>query len=82
VVDRGRRRDTFAVLAGGTTTSARAANPSRLAQDVEHVAVLIHGAPQELLPTIDRHEQLVEMPGVAESTTPLPETGTYARPNV
>ena len=38
--------------------------PSRLDKDVQHVAVLIHGSPQVLFPAIDRHEQLVEVPGV------------------
>ena len=44
--------------------------PSRLDQDVEHVAVFFEGSPQVLLATIDRHEPLIEMPGVAELTAP------------
>ena len=45
----------------------------RLYQDVEHVAVLVHRSPEILLPTLDVHEQLVEMPGVAHPTPPAPE---------
>ncbi len=37
----------------------------RLHQDVEHVAVLVHGTPQILLPPLDPHEQFVQIPGVA-----------------
>ena len=46
--------------------------PSRLHEDVEDVTVLIHGAPQVLLATLDRDEHLVEMPGVAEAVTSAP----------
>ena len=48
--------------------------PPRLHQDVEDVAVLIHSAPQILLPTIDRHEELVEMPCVAELPAAVAES--------
>ena len=44
--------------------------PSRLHEDVEDVTGLIHGAPQVLLATLDRDEQLVEMLGVSERWTP------------
>ena len=54
--------------------------PSWLDQDIEHVAVLIHGSPQVLLPAIDRHEQLVEVPGVAQLATALPEASRVGTP--
>ncbi len=37
----------------------------RLYEDVEHVAVLVHGPPQILLPPPDLDEQFIQMPGVA-----------------
>ena len=36
-----------------------------LDQDVDHVAVLVHGTPQVLLPPLDFDEYLVQIPGVA-----------------
>jgi hypothetical protein len=36
--------------------------PSRLHEDVDDVAVLVHGAPQILWSTSNRYEQLVQMP--------------------
>ena len=42
--------------------SGRPAIASRLDQDVDHVTVLVHGAPQILLPALDRHEELVQIP--------------------
>ena len=47
--------------------------PSRLHEDVEDVTVLIHGAPQVLLATLDRDEHLVEMPGVSHPTASAPQ---------
>ena len=37
-------------------------------EDVENVAVFVHGAPQVLLLPLDVHEQLVEMPRIPLST--------------
>ena len=48
--------------------------PSRLDQDVEHIAILVHGAPEVLLATIDRHEGFVKVPGVAQPAAPLSES--------
>ena len=39
-----------------------------LDQDIDHVAVLIHGAPQILLLAVDSNEDLVQVPVIAEST--------------
>ena len=43
-----------------------AAITTRLDEDVDHVAVLVNGTPQILLSTSDRHEDFVQIPGVAE----------------
>ena len=37
----------------------------RLHENVEDVAVLVHGTPQILLLPLDLHEELVQIPGVA-----------------
>ena len=42
-----------------------AAIPPGLDEDVDHVAVLVHGTPQVLLPPLDLDEYLVQIPGVA-----------------
>ena len=46
---------------------------SRLHEDVDHVAVLVHGAPQILPSALDRHEQLVQIPGVAHPPASAPQ---------
>jgi hypothetical protein len=38
----------------------------RLNQNVDHVAVLIHGAPEILLLAVDSNEDLVQMPVVTQ----------------
>ena len=43
-----------------------------LDQDVDHVAVLVHGPPQILLPPLDLDEYLVQMPGVAHAAPAAP----------
>jgi hypothetical protein len=40
--------------------------PAGLEHDVDDVTVLIHRTPQILTPAVDRHEQLVQMPRVAD----------------
>ena len=57
----------------------RSSIPSRLDEDVQHVAILIHGSPQVLFPAIDRHEELVEMPRVAQPAAPAPERAGIAQ---
>jgi hypothetical protein len=48
----------------------------RLDQDVDHVAVLIHGTPQILLLAVDSNEDLVQVPNIAEAVlTPLQFSG-------
>ena len=41
--------------------------PTGLYEDVNHVTVLIHRAPEILALTVDRHEDFVQEPGVSES---------------
>ena len=57
----------------------RSSIPSRLDEDVQHVAILIHGSPPVLFPAIDRHEELVEMPRVAQPAAPAPERAGIAQ---
>jgi hypothetical protein len=40
----------------------------RLDQDVDHVAVLIHGAPDVILLAIDSNEDFIQIPVMAQST--------------
>ena len=42
----------------------------RLNKNIYHVAVLIHGAPQILPFTVNRHEHLVEEPRISEVALP------------
>ena len=48
-------------------SARRAPVPTRLDENVDHVAVLIHRTPEIVAPTVDRHEHFVEEPGVSES---------------
>ncbi len=41
---------------------------ARLDENVDHVAVLVNGAPEILPLTLDRHEDFVQVPRVAEAT--------------
>jgi hypothetical protein len=53
-----------------------------LEQDIDHVAILIDGAPQILPPTADLHEDLVQMPRVAELRLPPTGSGGVVRPEL
>ena len=46
--------------------------PVRWHEDVQDVTVLVDGAPQILLATLDRDKHLVEMPGISHPTAPPP----------
>src|ERR1700676_1308122 len=49
---------------------------ARLNQDVDHVAVLIYGAPEILLLAVDSNEDFVQVPNIAEpALTPLQFSG-------
>ena len=39
----------------------------QLYKDVDHVAVLIHGTPEILLPAVDSNEDFVQVPNIAEA---------------
>ena len=43
-----------------------------LDQDVDHVTVLVYGPPEIPPSALNLHEQLVEMPDVAQAPTPFP----------
>ena len=50
----------------------------RLNQDVDHVTVLIHGAPEILLLAVDSNEEFVQVPNIAEpALTPLQVSGIF-----
>ena len=46
--------------------------PTRLDEDVDHIPVLIHGPPEILALTVDRHEDFVQEPRIAELTSSAP----------
>jgi len=46
---------------------------ARLDQDVEEVAVLVHGPPQILLSAVDRHEDFIQIPRVAQLASSAPQ---------
>jgi hypothetical protein len=46
----------------------------RLKQNVDDVAILIHGTPKVLLLAVDSHEKFIDMPAIAETPLPLPKT--------
>jgi hypothetical protein len=50
-----------------------------LDQDIDHIAILIDGAPQILLPAADLHEDLIEMPRIAEARLASLGSGGIAR---
>jgi hypothetical protein len=45
----------------------------RLNENIDHVTLLVDGPPQILSLTSDRHEQFVQVPGVAQTSLPSPE---------
>ena len=51
----------------------RAAIASRLDEDVDDVAVLVHGAPQILPPALNCDEEFVQIPGVAQPAPASPQ---------
>ena len=44
-----------------------------LDEDVDHIAVLVNGTPQILALALDVHDQFVQVPGVAQASSPAPE---------
>jgi hypothetical protein len=45
-----------------------------LNKNIDHVAVLVNGAPEILLLTLDIHEEFIQMPNVAQSALSSPES--------
>ena len=43
---------------------------ARLDENIDHVTILINGTPEILTPTLDRDEDLVQVPSIAEPTLP------------
>jgi hypothetical protein len=56
--------------------------PTRLKQNVDDVAILIHGAPKVLLLAVDSHEKFIHMPAIAETPLPLPKTSCIVSPKL
>src|SRR5438552_17349849 len=52
---------------------------ARLNQDVDHVAVLIHGTPEILLLAVDSNEDLVQVPSIAEAALTPPQFSGIVR---
>ena len=47
---------------------SRSTVSAALDQDVDRIAVLIHGSPQVVALTLDRDEEFIQVPGVAQTT--------------
>ena len=60
----------------------RARIPSRLEQDVNHVPVLVNGPPQILPLPLDRHEEFVQVPGVAHPASAPPQPPRVVDPDM
>ena len=53
---------------------------SRLHEDVDHVAVMVDGAPEILLAPLNGDEQFVQVPRVAQASLPAPQRARIRRP--
>ena len=53
---------------------------SRLHEDVDHVAVLVHGAPEILSPALNGDEELVRMPYIAHPAPAAAQRPGVVRP--
>ena len=51
-----------------------------LHEDVDHVAVLVHGPPQILLLPLDIEEQFGQVPDVAQPASPAPQPPSVVDP--
>ncbi len=52
----------------------------QLHENVEDIAVLVHGTPQILLPPLDLHEKLVQIPRVAHAAPAAPQPPSVVEP--
>ena len=56
---------------------------TRLDEDIDHVTILIHGTPEILTPALDRHEDLIQVPRVAQTTlAALQSTGVMCQNSI
>src|ERR1700675_130669 len=70
------RNGSFAWPRSSLRKNRSAARTVRLYQDVDHVAVLIHGTPEILLLAVDSNEDFVQVPNIAQAAlTPLQFSG-------
>ena len=53
---------------------------TRVTEDVDEIAVLVHGTPQILLPSLDLHEHLIQIPGVAHAAPAVPQPPRVVEP--
>jgi hypothetical protein len=44
-----------------------------LDENIDHVTILVDSPPQILSLTLDRHEQFLQVPGIAQASLPSPE---------
>src|SRR4029453_4913664 len=51
-----------------------------LHEDVDHVAILVDGPPEILLPPLDRDEQFVQVPHIAHVPPVAPQRSRIRRP--
>ena len=61
--------------------TGRVSIPTWLHEDVDHVAVLVDGPPKILTLALDSHEELVKVPGVAQTTLPPSQRAGVLSPN-
>ncbi len=52
---------------------------ARLDENVDHVTILINGTPKILTPTLDRDEDLVQVPSITEATLPTLQASRVLR---
>ena len=53
---------------------------TRVHEDIEHVAILVHRPPEVLQATVERDEEFVEMPRVTLLPAPVPQRASVGRP--
>ena len=58
---------------GGSSITAR------LDENIDHVTILINGTPEILTPTLDRDEDLVQVPSITEATLPTLQATSVLR---
>ena len=73
---------TFAFQQFSNELDSRPAVAPRIDQNVDDVAVLVHGPPQILPLPLDGQEEFVEVPRVAQATSPAPQSSRVVVPDV